>query len=44
MKYEKKDAKTYARRNMKGIWAAALTPFAADLSIDEDGLRCNIAH
>jgi len=44
MKYEKKDAKTYARRNMKGIWAAALTPFAADLSIDEDGLRFNIAH
>lgn len=44
MKYDRKDAKAYARRNMKGIWAAALTPFAADLSIDEDGFRRNIAH
>jgi 4-hydroxy-tetrahydrodipicolinate synthase len=44
MKYTKKDAKAYARRNMKGIWAAALTPFAVDLSLDEDGFRRNIAH
>jgi len=44
MKYEKKDAKAYARRNMKGIWAAALTPFKDDLSLDEDGFRRNIQH
>jgi 4-hydroxy-tetrahydrodipicolinate synthase len=44
MKYDKKDAKAYARRNMKGIWAAALMPFAADHSIDEAGFRSNIAH
>lgn len=29
---------------MKGIWAAALTPFAPDLSVDEAGLRRNIRH
>jgi len=44
MKYEKQDAKAYARRNMKGIWAAALTPFKDDLSLDEDGFRRNIQH
>lgn len=44
MKYAKKDAKAYARSHMKGIWAAALTPFNADLSIDEQGFRRNIAH
>lgn len=44
MKYSKKDAKAYAREHMKGIWAAALTPFRPDLSIDEDAFRSNIAH
>jgi len=44
MKYTKNDAKAYARENMRGIWAAALTPFNADLSIDEAGLRSNIRH
>lgn len=44
MKYAAKDAKDYARRNMKGIWAAALTPFASSLAIDEDGFRENIRH
>lgn len=44
MKYKRSDAKDYARANMKGIWAAALTPFRADLSIDEEGLRHNIRH
>ena len=38
MQYGKRDAKDYARAHMKGIWAAALTPFAPDLSIDEAGL------
>ncbi len=44
MKYARKDAKSYARANMKGIWAAALTPFRADGALDEDGFRRNIAH
>ena len=44
MKYSRKDAKAYAFENMKGIWAAALTPFTDTLAIDEDGLRRNIDH
>lgn len=44
MKYAKKDAKAYARANMKGIWAAALTPFTPSLAIDEDGFRENVRH
>lgn len=44
MKYSKQDAKTYARASMKGIWAAALQPFKADLSIDEEGFRRNLRH
>ena len=44
MKYGKRDAKAFARANMKGIWAAALTPFAPDLSIDEAGFRSNLRH
>lgn len=44
MKYARRDAKDYARAHMKGIWAAALTPFAPDFSVDEDGFRRNIRH
>ena len=44
MKYTKREAKEYSRAHMKGIWAAALTPFAADLSIDEAGFRGNLKH
>jgi 4-hydroxy-tetrahydrodipicolinate synthase len=44
VKYAKPDAKAYARQHLRGIWAAALTPFAPDLSIDEAGLRRNIRH
>lgn len=44
MKYTKKDAKSYSRANMKGIWAAALTPFRNDFSIDEEGFRSNLRH
>lgn len=44
MKYAKKDAKAYAFDTMKGIWAAALTPFTDTLAIDEDGFRQNIDH
>ena len=44
MKYARKDAKAYARQNMKGIWAAALMPFTPTLSVDEDGFRANMHH
>jgi 4-hydroxy-tetrahydrodipicolinate synthase len=44
MKYRKLEAKDYARQHMKGIWAATLTPFAPDLSVDEPGFRRNLRH
>ncbi|MDW5318367.1 dihydrodipicolinate synthase family protein [Rhizobium sp. PL01] len=44
MKYSRKDAKSYARQNMKGIWAAALMPFTNDLKMDEDGFTENVRH
>lgn len=44
MKYTRKDAKSHAFAHMKGIWAAALMPFRADLSIDEVGFIRNMNH
>jgi 4-hydroxy-tetrahydrodipicolinate synthase len=44
MNYSRADAKLYARTHMKGIWAAALTPFKPDRSIDEAGFRANLRH
>jgi 4-hydroxy-tetrahydrodipicolinate synthase len=44
MDYRRRDAKDYAREHFKGIWAAALTPFAPDLAVDEAGLRRNLRH
>lgn len=44
MKYNKRDAKDYARKHMKGLWAAALTPFTPDLAIDDAGFRHNMRH
>lgn len=44
MNYRKQDAKSYARQHMRGVWAAAQTPFAEDLSIDEAGFRRNLRH
>ena len=44
MKYRKHDAKEYAREHMKGIWAAALTPFTADFAIDDPSFRSNMRH
>ena len=43
-KYTRKDAKAYARANLKGIWAAALTPFTRALSLDADAFQHNIRH
>jgi 4-hydroxy-tetrahydrodipicolinate synthase len=44
MNYTRSDAKAYARSHLRGIWAAALTPFRPDLSIDEAGFRRNLRH
>ena len=44
MKYSRNDAKAYARQHLRGIWAAAQTPFKPDLAIDEAGLRRNLRH
>jgi 4-hydroxy-tetrahydrodipicolinate synthase len=38
------DAKALARDQLKGIWAATLTPFAEDLSLDIDSWRANLRH
>jgi 4-hydroxy-tetrahydrodipicolinate synthase len=44
MKYRRRDAKAYAREHLRGIWAATLTPFTADLELDEAGWRRNLRH
>ena len=44
MKYRKSEAKVYAKRNIKGLWGASLTPFRPDYKIDEDGFRHNIRY
>lgn len=38
------DAKAIARERLRGVWAATLTPFADDLSVDVDGWRHNLRH
>ena len=42
--YTPATAKEYARHHLRGIWAAAMTPFRADLLIDEAGFRRNLQH
>lgn len=45
LKYRRADAKAYARQHLRGVWAAAPTPFRADdLALDEPGLRRNLRH
>ena len=44
MKYTKLESKDYAREHMRGIWAAALTPFTPDCQLDEAGFRNNLRH
>jgi 4-hydroxy-tetrahydrodipicolinate synthase len=44
MTYRRLDAKDYAREHLRGIWAAALTPFQRDLALDEAGWRRNLRH
>ena len=43
-KYVAADAKAYARQHLRGVWAATLTPFRGDLSLDEEGYRHNVRH
>ena len=43
--YRRADAKAYARAHLRGIWAAALTPFRPeDLAVDEVGFAANLVH
>jgi 4-hydroxy-tetrahydrodipicolinate synthase len=44
MKYSKTGAKRHAREHLRGVWAAALTPFTSDLRLDEAGWRRNLRH
>lgn len=45
MRYKRTDAKAYAREHLRGVWAAAPTPFQEDdLRVDEAGLRSNLRH
>lgn len=43
-RYGRHEAKAYARERLRGIWAATLTPFAADLSFDPRAWRANVRH
>jgi 4-hydroxy-tetrahydrodipicolinate synthase len=45
MIFRRNEAKEWARENMRGIWAAALTPFTpGSLAIDESAVRSNFRH
>ncbi|MEJ5088285.1 dihydrodipicolinate synthase family protein [Brucella pseudogrignonensis] len=44
MKYDRHNAKTHSRATMRGIWAAANTPFTDQGAIDEEGFRKNVDH
>ena len=45
MIFRRNEAKEWARENMRGIWAAALTPFTpGSLAIDEAAVRLNFRH
>ena len=44
MNYTKATAKAYSRQHFRGVWAATLTPFNADLSLSEPAFRANVHH
>ena len=44
MNYRKSEAKDAARAQFRGVWAAIATPFHADGTLDEAGLRSNMRH
>ena len=44
-RYRRADAKAFARSRLRGIWAAALTPFREDgLAFDEAAFAANLRH
>lgn len=43
-RYSRSEAKSYARQNMNGLWAAIPYPFKRDLELDEPGLRRNLRY
>lgn len=42
--YTKREAKEWARENLRGEWTTLITPFTPDDEVDEAGLRKNIRH
>lgn len=44
MNYSIKDAKEWARETLTGYFLCPTTPFRDDMSLDEEGLRRNVAH
>jgi 4-hydroxy-tetrahydrodipicolinate synthase len=44
MDYKKHEAKEFAKQHFRGIWAANLTPFNEDLSVNEVGFQNNLKH
>lgn len=44
LKYDKKEAKAYAKENLKGIWAAIPYPFDENGNLDLSALRSNMRH
>jgi 4-hydroxy-tetrahydrodipicolinate synthase len=42
MKYPRREAKKYARKHMKGVWAAIPYPFTEDGELDEPELRKDV--
>jgi 4-hydroxy-tetrahydrodipicolinate synthase len=44
MKYRKSAAREFARKHLRGVWAATPTPFLPDLSLDLGGFHRNLRH
>lgn len=44
MEYTKRDAKKFARENMRGIWSASTYGFTQDLALDEKGLVSDLRY
>jgi len=42
--YTKREAKEWARENMRGHWSTAITPFSPDGEIYAAGLQSNMRH
>jgi 4-hydroxy-tetrahydrodipicolinate synthase len=42
MDYTKKEAKAYARKNMRGLWGSIPYPFRQDMELDEQGLLSDL--